>query len=332
MCTAITFQSSETQTFFARTMDFSHDIQPHLYSIPRGYRWYNTAADNYIQDTYSFMGIGQQAENLLGFFDGVNETGLAAGALYFAGYADYQTTITSNSVLPMASFDFLHYILGNCSSIPDLLAKLSQIEIIGMPDPVTRSVAPLHWIAADRSGNCIVLEQTAKKWEVFYNPLGVFANSPDFRWHMTNLNNYTEVSPQQTEASSWGKIQLKPFGQAGGTSDLPGGYTSPARFVRTAYLKTHIPTPENAKAAVMSAFHVLKSVSIPKGAVVTARNTEDYTKYTACISLQTGDYFFQTYDNQQITKAAFPQLMGADTSLVDLGTINRPAVFQRMGT
>lgn len=50
-------------------------------------------------------------------------------------------------------------------------------------------------------------------------------------------------------------------------------------------------------------FHIMESVSIPKGAVITSRDTADYTQYTAFTSLSTGEYFFKSYDNSQITTA-----------------------------
>lgn len=40
---------------------------------------------------------------------------------------------------------------------------------------------------------------------------------------MTNLRNYMETSPTQTEEAFWDNIKLTPFGQAGGTRALPGG-------------------------------------------------------------------------------------------------------------
>lgn len=45
----------------------------------------------------------------------------------------------------------------------------------------------------------------------------------------------------------------------------------------------------------------MESVTIPQGAVITSRNTFDYTKYTAFINTNTCEYFFRTYDNSQIT-------------------------------
>ncbi len=330
MCTAITLQSKQKEILFGRTMDFSHDIQPELYIVPKNHSWNDALNMTLISDCYSFIGIGQEIDGIMGFFDGVNEEGFAAAALYFAGYAQYNMQLPYSTVQPIASFDFLHYILGRCASIQDLRMVLSNISIIGMPDPVTQTIAPLHWIAVDKTGKCVVIEQTRKGLKLFDNPIGVMANSPDFPWHMTNLRNYMETSPNQTEEVSWDNIRLRPFGQAGGTTLLPGGYTSPERFVRTAYLKTHLPTPKKADEAVVSCFHVMESVSIPRGAVVSARNTYDYTKYTAFINTNTCEYFFKTYDNMQIAKAGLFDKHEQSDQPLSLGKLARPMSFDEL--
>ena len=321
MCTAITLQSGQGETFFGRNMDFSYDIDPHIYIVPSGYEWNNVLNMRKIRNRYRFIGIGQELEGLLGFFDGVNEMGFAAAALYFAGYARYNTGPENGQEESIASFEFLHYLLGNCANTEELKRLLRQVKITGLEDPVTRTVAPLHWIAADRGGNCVVIEQTDRGLEVFDNPIGVLANSPDFKWHMTNLRNYMEASPVQTEEAFWGDYRLTPFGQAGGTQILPGGYTSPARFVRTSYLKSFLPVPESRNEAVVSCFHIMESVTVPKGAVITSRNEYDYTRYTAFINTATCEYFFKTYDNIQVGTAGLYEEESPYQRLVNLGGI-----------
>lgn len=303
MCTAMTLQTKEGEVFFGRNMDFSYEIDPHFFRVPKSYQWINALTGARMQDDYSFIGIGQETDGLLGFFDGVNERGFAAAALYFAGYARYEEMGKGENRFPIASFEFLHYILGKCGSVQELKTLATQVSIIGMEDPVTGSAAPLHWIATDRTGACMVIEQTSKGLIIFDNPMGVLANSPDLPWHMTNLRNYMEASPDQLEEASWSGIKLTPFGQAGGTRALPGGFTSPDRFVRTAFLKSFLPVPENRKEAVVSCFHIMEGVTIPKGAVMTGRGSYDYTKYTAFLNTATCEYYFKTYDSLQVCLA-----------------------------
>ncbi|MDF2888610.1 MAG: Penicillin amidase [Lacrimispora sp.] len=303
MCTAMTLQTKEGEVFFGRNMDFSYEIDPHFFKVPKSYQWINALTGAWMEDDYSFIGIGQETDGLLGFFDGVNERGLAAAALYFAGYAKYVEIEKQGNQSPIASFEFLHYILGKCASVQELKKMVKQVAIIGMEDPVTGSAAPLHWIAVDRTGDCAVIEQTNAGLIIFDNPIGVLANSPDLPWHMTNLRNYMEASPEQMEETLWSGLKLTPFGQAGGTRVLPGGFTSPDRFVRTAYLKSFIPVPQNPMEAVVSCFHIMEGVTIPKGAVMTNHGAYDYTKYTAFINTATCEYFFKTYDSLQVYKA-----------------------------
>lgn len=327
MCTAITLQSIQRENFFGRTMDFSYPIEPGLYVIPKNYEWYSLITMKKCIDRYSFIGIGQETDGMLGFFDGVNERGFAAAVLYFPGYAYYDLPIKSKE--PIASLDFLHYILGRCGSVAELNALLENICIAGLPDPVTQTAAPLHWIATDRSGKCVVIEQTKIGLKIINNSVGVMANSPDFHWHMTNLRNYMNVSIAQQKEVYWGNISLTPFGQASGTINLPGGFTSPERFVRTVFLKTHVQAPKNKFEAIMACFHIMNSVSIPKGIVLTDRGTYDYTKYTAFMNTNTCEYYFKTYENNQIITASLMDHYTYSTQPIFLGSIVRPISFER---
>lgn len=325
MCTAITLQSDKSDIFFGRTMDFSHHIEPGLYIIPRNYEWYSLATSEKYVGAYSFISIGQKADGMLSFFDGINEQGFAAAVLYFPDYAQYD--LPTKNKTQIASLDFLHYILGRCRHVDDLKELLKNIVIVGIEDPVTHTAAPLHWIAVDRIGKCVVIEQTAAGLEVIDNPIGVMANSPDFKWHMANLRNFMNVSVEQQNKVLWGNVSLSPFGQGAGTALLPGSYTSPDRFVRTAFIKSHIEVPENSIEAVMSCFHIMNSVFIPKGIVLTDRQTFDYTQYIAFMNTNTCEYYFKTYENDQIIRAKLWDYDIDGTNPVFLGSIVYPQSF-----
>lgn len=205
---------------------------------------------------------------------------------------------------------------------------VQNIRLLGVKDAITQSIAPLHWIFADQSGQCVVIEKTAAGLQVFDNPLGVLANSPDFSWQMTNLRNYFALSPNQSQEQVWGSLSLSPFGQGAGAIGLPGDYTPPARFVRTAYLKTHIPIPDGEEEAVNTCFHLLDSVTIAKGAVITGRGSADYTQYSTFIDLNSQTYFFKTYDNSQITTVKLTNTLSNQSSIISLGKLNRPISFE----
>lgn len=325
MCTALTLQSRQNENFFGRTMDFSYPIEPELYVAPKSYQWHSLVTNKRYVNSYSFIGIGQEKEGILSFFDGVNQCGFAAAVLYFEGYAHYD--LPQNNKELVASLDFLHYLLGHCSSIDDLTDLLKGVSIVGFADPITKKVAPLHWIATDRSGKSVVIEQTITGLEIIENPIGVMTNSPDIRWHQTNLRNYLDLSTTQKDQVYWDNISLKPFGQGAGTTNLPGGFTSPARFVRASFLKTHTQIPDNKTEAIMTCFHIMNSVFIPKGIVLTNKGTDDYTKYVAFIDTNTSEYYFKAYENNQIISANLYDYNLDGTELISLGSISYPFII-----
>lgn len=325
LCTAMSITSKNRNIFFGRTMDFSYKLDPEIYISPRDYKWNTGLSDKVINNKYKFIGIGQNIGKIT-FADGVNELGLAGAVLFFPGYADYNNYENSNSNrISIASIDIINFVLGNCSDVQDVIKILNNINIIGVEDSVTNSIAPLHWIFVDKKGRCITAEKTTNGLQIFDNQLKVLANSPNFDWHMTNLRNYINISPVQQESISWGNIKITPFGQGAGTFDLPGDYTSPSRFVRTAYLKSFTTAPENDEEAINTCFNIMKGVTIPKGTVITKRGTDDYTQYTAFININSGDYYFNTYSNNQITKVSINQTNC--NNIISLGKINKPIIF-----
>jgi penicillin V acylase-like amidase (Ntn superfamily) len=326
MCTSITLQNNQGENFFGRTMDFSYDIEPGIFVIPRNYRWQSLVTPKTYVDRYSFISIGQELDGILAFFDGVNEKGFAAAVLFFAGYADYN--LPTDNKEKIANLDFLHFMLGRCACIDDLRKLVHNVSIVGFIDPITNTAAPLHWIATDSSGECVVIEQTSRGLEIIDNPIGVMANSPDFNWHLTNLRNYINASPDQLDMAQWDKVTLRPFGQGGGSMALPCGYTSPERFVRCSFLKSHIQTPRNTYEGIMSCFHIMNSVTIPKGIILTNKGTYDYTLYTAFINTNTCEYFFKTYENKRIITVCLWDYLGYGSHPLYLGSLVRPPSFE----
>ena len=330
MCTALYIQSPQKDAFFGRTMDFSYPLSPEMYFIPKGYTWNNLMKTHKIHNQYRIMGIGQNISPVI-LADGVNEKGFAAAALYFPGYAQYDPIVSQDAPrISIAALELVNLLLGQCDSVSGAASMLRMIRIVGVKDSVTDSVAPLHWILADRSGKCMVVEKTADGLHLYNNPIGVFANSPDFQWHMTNLRNYMNVTPPQKQNAEWNDVKLTPFGQGTGTFGLPGDYTPPSRFVRTAFQKSHAMLPDKKEEALLTCFHLMESVSIPKGIVMTDKGTADYTQYTAFIDLSETRYYFRTYDNSQIAAVKLPAQCDCTSKILSLGKLARPLIFDSL--
>lgn len=329
MCTAITLQSAEDENFFGRTLDFSYPLEPGIYIVPKNYEWYMAATMTKCIDRYSFICVGQKVDEMIGVYDGVNEQGFAAAALYFKDYGYYNLPIQNKN--PIGSADFLHYILGSCSCVDDLKELLKNVVIVSQSDDANRPSDPLHWIATDRSGKSVVIEQTRMGLKIFKNPIGVLTNSPDFYWQITNLRNYMDVSVDQPKKAYWGNLPLTSFGHGGGSTPLPGGFTSPERFVRASFLKTHVQVSQSQSEAIMTFFHIMKSLFIPKGIVRTERGAYEYSKYVALMNTNTCEYYFKTQENDQIIRASLWDYYTDSTQLIFLGSLVRlPVLFESL--
>lgn len=330
MCTAINFLNQKHENVFGRTMDFHYTLDPRLVAFPAGASWENTLGQ-ICTDRYGIAGIVRHSRNIYIMFDGVNEKGLAGGTLYFRGYSDFPQPSQQGDKSQIPALDFLHYALGSCMSLDDLRLLLTESILVGIRDSLTGTIAPIHWMFTDLSGESLVVEQTRSGLNVYENPVGVMTNSPDFSWQMTNLRNYMEAAPEQDGQTDWNGFRMEPFGQANGTSVLPGGYTPPARFVRTVYQKLHMVQPEGMDESVIAGFHVLEGVTLPNGVVKTDNETFDYTQYTAMIDLPNQVYYFKTYENPQMIRVDVKTFWASGTQEIqDIGSIHVPVFYGAM--
>ncbi len=301
MCTAISLISKQNEVFFGRTMDFNYDLDLEAYIIPRNYKYNGEYLKNNYQTKYAFICTGQPTERLLAA-DGMNEKGLGVAALYFPRYAYFKKRKTPNK-LSIASTEVVNYLLSNCQNIEEIISLAPILEIIGVPDSVTNQITPLHWIATDKTGKSITIESTKYGLNILQNPVGVLTNSPDFNWHCTNLSNYMMATPESPNLKEWGDLTLKALSKGIGSYGIPGDFTSTSRFVRITFAKKFLKIPKTREEMVQSCFNIMNLVTIPKGIVIANNNSPEYTQYTNFMNLNTGDYYFISYYNNEIKYA-----------------------------
>ncbi|ASB91411.1 choloylglycine hydrolase family protein [Bacillus sonorensis] len=300
MCTSLTLTTADQMQVLARTMDFAFQLDGEVLLHPRMFQWTSEADGKEHKAPYAFIGMGRRFKNAL-FADGVNEKGLSCAALYFPGYAVYETEAKEDRK-NIAPHEFVTWVLSSCRNLDDVKDAVSSLAIVEREVKLLGTVTPLHWILADRSGKSIVVEPVEDGIQVHDNPVGVMTNSPDFPWHLTNLRNYIGLRPGQFTAKKLGELTLSAFGEGSGLAGLPGDFTPPSRFVRAAYLKEHIKPVSGETEGVAAAFHILSNMNIPKGIVITEQGEDDYTQYTAAMCNHTGTYYYHHYQNRQIQK------------------------------
>lgn len=305
MCTSLTLTSHANHHFLARTMDFGFQLDGRPVVIPRNYEWKHQQEAQ--KTKYGFIGTGR---NLGEYFlaDGVNEKGLAVAELYFLNEAKYHES-THEEKVNLAPHEFIMWLLGQIGSIAELRERITEIHLVEEAIPMLGFVPPLHFIVTDKTGETVVLESDSGEMVVKDNPVGVMTNSPDFGWHLKNLNNYLSIQPTNFSAKKIEGYVIQPFGQGSGTFGLPGGYTSPERFARATFLRALTNTGETVEEGINAVFKILDNVTIPKGVNIKDDGSIDYTQYRAVLDVTELAYYFNPYESQEVFKLTLDEAL-----------------------
>ncbi|WP_044011237.1 choloylglycine hydrolase family protein [Paucilactobacillus wasatchensis] len=310
MCTSVMYQNANGKWFLARTMDFAFELGGRPVVISRDFHFNSDAAQNGFDTKLGFTGAGRDLNGYI-LVDGVNEAGVGAATLYFDGLAKFATAADINK-LNLAPHEVVNWILGNVTSVADLKGKINHLNIMAVANELFQMIVPLHWIVSDKTGACVVLEQDETGMHVFDDPVKVMTNSPDFNWHLQNLNNYVQLKPTSHSAKTYGEFHSDAYGLGTGALGLPGDYTSVSRFIRAAFMRENTTKAKTTAGSINAVSHILSSVEIPKGVKSDNEGGFGYTQYRGYMSLDEGAYYMQPYDDQTITRVVMtPELLSA---------------------
>ena len=182
----------------------------------------------------------------------------------------------------------------------DAKKKLKEMNLTGIPFSAQLPTAQLHWIIADKDG-CIVVESMADGLHVYDNPAGVLTNNPPFPQQMFLMNQYMNLSPKQPENLFSDKLPLTTYSRGMGALGLPGDLSSTSRFARVAFTRLNSRSEDTEKASVSQFFHILGSVDQQRGCCEVAEGKYEITLYTSCCNATKGIYYYNTYENHQIS-------------------------------
>ncbi len=309
-CTGLRLVAADGGVVVGRTLEFGLDPHSDIFITPAGYEISSSLENKSKGITYNSK-YGILGANGFGFdvhVDGVNEAGLYVGAYYFPGYASYNQPDPEKYSISMAPEDYGTWLLANFSSVEEVKANFNKVFIVEHPIEDLGEISfPAHFIIHDKTGACVVIEPLNNTLVIYDNPLGVFTNSPTFDWHMTNLNNYINLSAVNIEPFNYKDLNFKAFGEGSGLHGLPGDGTPPSRFVRATVYSQTAEQQETATQTVPQVFHLMNNFDIPVGAVRdVVKDTEgthivnEITSWTTVIDLKNLTYSFKTYQGQQV--------------------------------
>ena len=264
-CTGITLRTIENLPVTARTIEWAATPLKTMYVVvPRGYKQQSYLPNGGQKGRkfvaqYGYVGIAvEQAEFVM---EGLNEAGLGAGLFYFPEYGEYAPYEEAKRNQMVSDMQLVAWILSSFSTIEEVKNGMQEIQVIGT-DPRASTV---HWRITEQSGKQMVIEIINQKVVFYDNPLGVLTNSPEFTWHLTNLNNYVNLSAGSVNHRQVGSLSLNAFGGGSGLHGLPGDMTPPSRFIRAAFFQSTAPALATTEATVVQAFHILNNFDIPVG-------------------------------------------------------------------
>jgi choloylglycine hydrolase len=306
-CTGIMLRNADDTFVHGRTGEFGYFLDVDVIVVPRQYEFTGeTPEGDGLKFKTKYASVGAIAFDVLGYLDGINEKGLAAGAFFFPSYAGYPEISDTNQHKALSPSQLPNWILGQFSNVAEVRAAIERGEVVIAPTLVKgfgTEPPPFKYVVYDKTGESIVIEPLNGKLVIYNNPLGSMSNSPTHDWHLTNLRNYIALDPRNVPPVEIAGEKLSQLGQGSGMLGLPGDFSPPSRFVRASVFSATAVPSENASDGVKQVFHILNNFDIPVGVAREEHEggvQTDYTIITVARDPQSLHYYWNTYEDQTL--------------------------------
>ncbi len=295
MCTCVDFKTKDH--YFGRNLDLEYRFNEKVIITPRNYP-FELKNGSAIRTKYAMIGMASIKDSYPLYAEATNEKGLSMAGLYFPKNAHFCSE--HKDKFNLCPYELIPYFLGLYATIAELRDILLNLNITDIPLTPDLPVAQLHWMISDGT-ECIIVEQMQDGLKIYDNPMGILTNNPPFGFHLANLNNYMNLTPDCPKNRFSSRLDLQQYGMGMGAIGLPGDTSPASRFVRASFTKFNSVCEDDEESSVTQFFHILDSVSVVKGTTLTKEGLLDLTTYSCCINTTRGIYYYKTYNNNQIT-------------------------------
>lgn len=301
MCTGLSMMGSKH--YFGRNLDLEYDFGQQVVITPREYE-IKFSQEKGTANHYAIIGMASVVDNYPLFADAINEKGLGMAGLHFALTGSYPSAVP-NAEYTVSPYEYITWVLSQCATLAEARDLVEKTTLSNVPFSANLPLSMLHWMVSDATGSFII-EPMADGLVIRDDPHNVLTNDPTFEFQTTNLNYYLNLTagwPTDRFAPDAG---LKPLGKGMGALGLPGDSSAVSRFVRIAFNSANSVCPANEPAEITQFFHLLDSVASLRGPVQTEEGKYFITRYSAC--MVDGDYYYKTYENNQITRVSMSRV------------------------
>lgn len=325
-CTSLAISDSAGNLYHGRTLELTEELPCHLTYYPTGTAFRKLAVDGSQAISYSnhspllaittpmYFDGGQH--NML---EGFNGAGLSFSA----------NMVREARLDPLAAADYPESIpvtaLGEWA-----LSLFSNVEQVTQAvnqgcfwSPVLKdlggAVSPFHFAFYDKHGGSIVVEAKDGKFRVYNNPTRAMTNSPEFSWHLMNLNNYTQLTNKDCSVATLGNIRVVQPDSGIATAALPASDTSVDRFIRAVFYTSYAPQADSAAEAVNILGHIMNRFDRLKNITTddmgesgpTGTPQSEYTLWTSLSDLSRGELYIRSYSDLNYNRYSLAQYQHA---------------------
>ncbi|MED7788141.1 linear amide C-N hydrolase [Francisella sp. 19X1-34] len=317
-CTAITLVNKKGDVVSGRTMEWALNWNWQLLYMPKNTQHYLTAPSNLnlpkhqYKSKYSVLATGLSKNGQTLVIDGQNSQGLSLSANYLPGFTKYQT-VSKNDTKYASIIESTTFILSQFANVNQAKQALENYKVWSDKSIMIDGISPeVHFLITDKTGAGLVVEYIdgkVKFYDVNSN-VKVMTNAPTYDWQLLNLKNYLSLDNKtptnlkiddvvNTDKHKKTLQDLSGF-LGGGLLGIPGDYSPPSRFVRTAAIGYYSNNyaPKNDADLVSKVTHILHNVDIAKGVVAENLNSKkmfDHTAYVVIKDLNNNKLYISTY-------------------------------------
>lgn len=216
-CTGISLKAKDGAAIRSRTLEFGFPLQSNVLVVPAGKEFSGTLPGGGKGLTYkSRYGIvGANALGATATID-VERSGLVDRSVLFPGLRPVRRREPGRRFACAHPQDFGMWVLGNFATVDEVKRALTDVVMVPTPFPGLGSTdgiaADVIFFIQDKTGKSIAVDLIGGKLKVTDVPLGVMTNAPTYDWHMTNLDNYINMSVKDIESANLGDVKLQAFG------------------------------------------------------------------------------------------------------------------------
>lgn len=327
-CTSLAITDNVKNIYHGRTMELDEKLPSWITYYPKGTFFQKKApnGDNGSSYTtkYDILSITTNIyfdgddHNIL---EGFNSAGLSfsLNMINNAELAELSSSEYSQSI-PVTALG--EWALSNFSTVEEVKEAILSGHFWS---PVLKNLggvkSPFHFAFYDKQGGSIVAEVHNGKFEVYDNPTKVMTNGPEFSWHLTNLNNYSQLTNQDKSTAVLGNMKVSQPDSGIAITDLPSSDTSVGRFIRGVYYTTYVPESHSPAEAINNLSHIMNRFDRMKNITVDSNGgeiasqgkpTTEYTVWTSLSDLTNGAIFVRGYNQIDYSKFTLSEFKKSD--------------------